>query len=114
MPYIVQHKRDRLDPAIDLLHKAIVDLETDDDENNLEGNLNYIITRLIRMCYGKSYGEINDAMGMLICVMLEHYVRIAMPYESQKMFENGDVIANIVKEKLTEILVEKDETDVGC
>jgi len=107
VPYINQSKRDLLDAAIDNLHKVLVDLELDDDNNNMEGNLNYSITRLLRTCYGKSYGEINDAIGMLQCVILEHYRTIAAPYEDQKKFENGDVEANLVVEKLSEIVVEQ-------
>lgn len=114
MPYIKQEKRDMLDPAINDLHKALVELEMDDESNNMEGNLNYLITRLLRMCYGKSYGEINDAIGVLQCVMLEHYTTIAIPYEKQKKFDNGDVEANLVNEKLKEIVVKKNENDVGC
>jgi len=107
MPYIIQPKRDVLDSAINELHKLLVDLEMDDDTNNMEGNLNYIITRLIRMCYGESYAEINDVMGMLTCVMMEHYRTVAAPYEEQKRFDNGEVEANLHGEHILEIVVEK-------
>ena len=115
MPYIKQEKRDTLDKAIDNLHKILVDLEVDDDTNNMEGNLNYSVTRLLRMCYGKSYGEINDAIGVLQCIMLEHYRTIAAPYEDQKKFENGDVEVNLGSEQLSEIVIEKKpDEEPGC
>lgn len=115
MPYIVQDKRNVLDPAINNLHKLLVGLELDDESNNTEGNINYIITRLLRMCYGKSYGEINDAIGILSCVMLEHYRTIATPQENQKKFENGDIEINSSKEILNEIVVEKiNLNENGC
>ncbi len=117
MPYIAQIKRDALDAVIDSLHKALVELEMDDDANNMEGNLNYTFTRLLRMCYGKSYGEINDAIGMLQCVMLEHYRTIAVPYEKQKIHDNGDVEVNLSSEHLAEVVVRKPEDDCtggGC
>jgi hypothetical protein len=91
MPYIKQEKRDVLDSTIDVLHRLLVDLELDDDTNNMEGNINYIFTRLLRKCYGNSYAEINDAMGILNCVTHEFYRVVAAPYENQKQFENGDV-----------------------
>ena len=93
MPYITQDKREILNSAIDELHRLIVDLELDDpDTNNTEGNLNYIITRLIRKVYSTgNYREINDCMGMLSCVALEHYRTMAVPYEDQKKHDNGDV-----------------------
>ena len=54
MPYIIQEKRDALDPAIDELYHALVGLEADDENNNMEGNMNYLITRLMRKVYGLS------------------------------------------------------------
>lgn len=92
MPYITKEKRKVLDDIIDNLHKELVNLQLDDpDTNNMEGNLNYVITRLLRKVYGKSYRDINDSIGMLACVMLEHYRTFAAPYEDIKKEENGDV-----------------------
>ena len=106
MPYILQDKRDRLDPLINALHAELVSLESDDESNNMEGNLNYLITRLIRMVYGMSYAEVNAAMGMLECIKQEHYRTQAGPYEDQKKFENGDVVGNNDPIILNEVVVE--------
>lgn len=96
MPYITQTKREVLDPDIDRLHHALVDLEYDDPENNTEGNINYVITRLLMMVYGDKngtrYSQINDALGVLECVKQEFYRKVASPYEDQKEFENGEVV----------------------
>jgi len=113
MPYIVQPKRDTLDPTIDELHKILVGMEMDDESNNMEGNLNYIFTRILRMCYTDSYSQINDAMGVLSCVMLEHYRTKAAPYEDQKIYDNGDVVTDSFGEILSEIVVRKPD-DAGC
>lgn len=95
MPYIVTQKREVLDPAIQELHKALVDLELDSDKNNTEGNLNYCITKLLTLVYSTpSYAEVNDAIGMLECCKLEYYRRVAAPYENLKAFENNDVYPN--------------------
>lgn len=92
MPYVKQSKRDVLDPIIDDLHQALVELELDDESNNMEGNLNYTFTRLLRKVYTTgNYAEINDAMGVLLCTALEHYRTKAAPYEDQKKHDNGDV-----------------------
>lgn len=107
MPYISQTKRVTLDPLIDAMHQELVNLETDDENNNMEGNMNYLITRLIRKVYGQSYREINDAMGMLECVKLEHYRTMAVPYEDQKKYENGDVEAVNTPVILNEVVVEE-------
>lgn len=109
MPYIPQLKRDDLDPAIDQLHEALVKLATDDENNNFEGNMNYSLTRLIRLCYGTSYEDINDVIGMLECVKLEHYRKIAGPYEDQKEFENGHIDTTKHALILNEVVVETTE-----
>jgi len=93
MPYIKQEKREPFDPIIDQLIVELVNAESDDELNNMEGNLNYIITRLLKRVYSSpSYSEINDAMGMLESCKLEYYRKVAAPYEDQKEFENGTVL----------------------
>jgi len=91
MPYIKQEKRDILDPTIDELHRLLVNLRLDNESDNMEGNINYIFTKLLKKCYGDSYKEINDAMGILNSVTHEFYREVAVPYENQKKFENGSV-----------------------
>jgi len=91
MPYIKQDKRDILDPAVESLLTRLKQLQLDDDSNNMEGNMNYIFTKLLKQCYGDSYAEINDALGVISAVQLEFYRRVAVPYEDQKIYDNGDV-----------------------
>ncbi len=95
MPYIVEEKRQQIDREIDAIHQALVNLELDDDQNNMEGNMNYVITRLLMMVYGDkdstSYSNVNDAIGLLECVKQEYYRKVAVPYETQKEFENGHI-----------------------
>lgn len=58
------------------------------------GELNYQLT-LVCKAYmtreGLSYGTINDIVGALESAKLEFYRRIAVPYEDEKIKENGDV-----------------------
>lgn len=92
MPYIKQEKRDLFDNMIEDLHLELVNAECDDDLNNMEGNLNYIITKLLMKVYSSpSYSEINDAIGVLECCKLEYYRKVAVPHEEQKEFDNGSV-----------------------
>jgi len=91
MPYITQDKRDVLDPSIEQVLHALRQLESDDPSNNTEGNLNYLITKLLFRVYSQSYRDVNDAVGMLECCKLEFYRKFAAPYEDQKEFENGQV-----------------------
>lgn len=92
MPYIKQSKREPFNPIIDQLHTELMNAELDDPSNNMEGNLNYIITRLLMKVYSSpSYREINDAIGALECCKLEYYRKVAVPYENNKEYENGQV-----------------------
>lgn len=96
MPYIPDEKRQVLDPIVDELHRALVGLELDDDENSMEGNINYTFTRLAMMVYGDRdstrYGQVNNLLGILIAVLLEYYRKVGAPYEDQKEFENGPIV----------------------
>ena len=92
MPYIKQEKRDILDPAIESLFvRLAIDMQREDEENNMEENINYVFTKLLKKCYGESYKEINDALGVISAVQLEFYRAVAAPYENQKIYERGDV-----------------------
>lgn len=91
MPYIKPDKRAVLDSAINAVVDGLRQLESDDETNNFEGNVNYIFSTIIAKCYDVSYRSINDVVGVLTCVKDEYYARVAIPYEKQKAFENGDV-----------------------
>lgn len=97
MPYIDQTKRDVLDPAIISLVDGLRQLECDYPEGNFEGNINYAITKLLILAYGKvSYRDINDVIGALECAKLEFYRRRAAPYEDQKCRDNDDVYPSLI------------------
>jgi len=57
----------------------------------IDGELNYIITRILKESYPLRYFNLNRAMGVLECCKLEFYRRVAAPYEDIKIEENGDV-----------------------
>lgn len=99
MPYITQNKRNELDPVIEELRKRLVSLALDDEKNNHAGNLNYIFTKLLMLSYGTendtSYSNINQAMGVVECVKLEFYRKVAAPYEDKKEEENGPITPTV-------------------
>lgn len=110
MPYIIQNKREVLDPVIDDLITALRGLQSDDPRDNTEGNLNYVLARLLDKMYIADYKEINSALGMLFTTALEYYRRVAAPYEDQKRFENDDVYSGETIQEAVEQLV-KDNAD---
>lgn len=91
MPYIVQSKRDLLDPIISQVQDAVRQLESDDPLNDTGGNLNYLFSRILRQCYGKKYSEMAEAVSVLEMAKQEYYRTVAGPYEDQKKFDNGDI-----------------------
>jgi len=87
MPYIKKEDREFYDEIINELAEII-------SKRNVElqdGDMNYIITSLIKKIYPVKYKDINRAVGMMECVKQEYYHRVAGPYEDTKIKENGDV-----------------------
>ena len=90
MPYIPMEKRETLDHTIISLACRILAHE----EDERAGMLNYTISSLLsRLSKGEgvNYSNINRMIGVLECVKLELYRRVASPYEDEKMQSNGDV-----------------------
>ena len=94
MPYIIPEKREKLDPIVEDLICALTELQSGEGKDNMEGNLNYVFSKVLAELYVENYGDINSAIGLLNCIALEFYTRVAVPYEAQKAFENGDVYNN--------------------
>ena len=58
------------------------------------GELNYILTLVVQKYLknnGGTYRAINDVIGALEGCKLEFYRRTVIPYEDNKIKENGDV-----------------------
>ena len=87
LPYIKQEDRPRYDKTVDKL----ITLLKERPLESTDGDLNYIITRIIKEVYPLRYFHINRAMGVLECVKQEFYRRVAAPYEDIKIKQNGDV-----------------------
>jgi hypothetical protein len=81
LPYIPQAERNDLAPHANRIA-------------NDPGELNFQITCIINGYLAAKplkYARLNDAVGALECAKLELYRRIAAPYESSKILENGEV-----------------------
>lgn len=92
--------RSAIDAELDRVVR-IVNHTVDGDENLLKGVMNYTITTLINKVYPvDSYSKFNDIMGILKGVDLEFYRRRVVPYENQKIFENGDCYPNPIEQEV--------------
>lgn len=90
MPYIKPEKR----PPIDKLVDKLIKLLEQSPQEEISGDLNYTITRILSGTLHLDearYNKINTAIGILGCVEHELYLRIAQPYEQIKCEQNTDV-----------------------
>jgi len=60
------------------------------------GELNYAISHLLHRYItetkkGISYANVNEAVGVVVCALLEFYLTVVLPYEREKRAENGPV-----------------------
>lgn len=81
MPYTEEEARQRV---------RILGMQPD----STVGDLNFAITTILNdymNAKGLKYQTINDIVGALESSKLEFYRRIAVPYEHDKLIQNGDV-----------------------
>lgn len=85
MPYIEVKARpaldDRMQDLLDFLEVAELQ----------PGEKNYVLTRVAIAMTGKRYADHEAVLGRLVAVTLEWWRRVMVPYEDQKIVENGDV-----------------------
>lgn len=85
MPYITKELRRTFDRFAADGHHPIT---------STPGELNYELTlKCLKYLslHGTSYTTMNAVIGALECCKQEFYRRMAVPYEDQKIKENGDV-----------------------
>ena len=87
MPYIKPENRKKYDTIL----KELVSILKTLPPEEVDGELNYIVTKILKGVYPLRYYHINKAIGVLECVKLEFYRRVAAPYEDIKIKESGDV-----------------------
>lgn len=87
MPYIKPESRVKYEKVLDELIGILKSLPADE----VDGELNYVVTKILKQIYPVRYFQINKAIGVLECVKLEFYRRVAAPYEDKKIKESGDV-----------------------
>ncbi len=87
MPYIRKQARTRYDRQIDALTRLLL------KDKAPAGEINYVFSRILKGLFeaNRSYTEANKLVGVLECVKLEIYRRSIVPYEDEKILENGDI-----------------------
>lgn len=87
MPYVKPESRVKYEKVLDELIGILKSLPVDE----VDGELNYVVTKILKQIYPVRYFQINKAIGVLECVKLEFYRRVAAPYEDKKIKESGDI-----------------------
>jgi len=87
MPYILMEDRPKYEESL----SALIGILKEQPVERVDGELNYIITRILKEVYPLRYFNINRAMGVMESCKLEYYRRVAAPYEDTKIEQNGDV-----------------------
>jgi ribosomal protein S3AE len=89
LPYIKMENRNKYKNVLENLVKILKTLPPEE----IDGELNYVVTKILKEIYPLRYFHINKAIGVLECIKLEYYRRVAAPYEDLKIKESGDVKA---------------------
>jgi hypothetical protein len=87
LPYIKAENRSKYEEVV----KNLVNILKTLPPEQVDGELNYIVTKMLKEVYPLRYFHINKAIGVLECIKLEYYRRVAAPYEDSKIKESGDV-----------------------
>lgn len=87
MPYITREQREKYDTAVKVIVRTLRGARMD----KRDGELNYVITKILKESYLRKYFHLNRAIGVLECVKQEFYRVVAGPYEEIKRKEQGDV-----------------------
>jgi len=80
MPYIKKEDREKFNTLLEFPFSELS-----------AGELNYLITMILKHTYPKGYADYNALVGVLESVKLELYRKVIAPYEDIKIKENGDV-----------------------
>ena len=87
MPYIKPEKRVKYQKVLAELISMLKAVPAEE----VDGEINYIVTKILKEIYPLRYYHINKAIGVLECIKQEYYRRVAAPYEDTKIIESGDV-----------------------
>jgi hypothetical protein len=87
LPYIKPKNREKYGEVLEELITILKSVPLE----QLDGELNFVITKILKEVYQLRYFHLNRAMGVLESVKQEFYRRVVAPYENEKIKESGDV-----------------------
>jgi hypothetical protein len=87
MPYIKPESREKYNKVL----KELISILTSVPTEQVDGELNYVMTKMLKEVYPLRYFHLNRAIGVLESIKQEFYRRVVGPYENLKIQESGDV-----------------------
>lgn len=87
MPYIKAENREKYQKILEDLISILKSLPVEE----VDGELNYVVTKMLKEVYSMRYFHLNRAVGVLESIKQEFYRRVVAPYEDVKLNESGDV-----------------------
>ena len=87
MPYIRPERREKYNDVL----RELIDIFKALPVEEVDGEFNYVVTKILKEIYIKRYFHLNKAIGVLECIKQEFYRRVLAPYEDVKIKESGDV-----------------------
>ena len=87
MPYIEKEERKKWEEIINKVNEMLKDTPVE----KIDGELNYLISKIIGNSHPPKYFNYNRAIGLLECIKQEFYRKKVSPYEDEKIEENGDI-----------------------
>jgi len=92
MPYIKPEDRVWYEKPINELASALGTAKNNEIMSDIAGDMNYCISTLISKIMDEpSYAKIAIITGVLENIKQEFYRRVAVPYEENKIVQNGDI-----------------------
>lgn len=87
MPYIKKQEREKWGSIIEDVVGKLKNISDD----KIDGELNYLITSILKKTYSPKYFNYNRAIGLIECIKQEFYRKVIADYEDEKEKENGVV-----------------------
>jgi hypothetical protein len=87
LPYITKEERTKIDPLLN----PLLEFMKMNPISGRDGDIAYIIYKLLDVCYQDHFSAYNSAMDVLSSIGQEFYRRKIITYEEYKKMENGDV-----------------------
>ena len=87
MPYIKEEERGKWREIISKIGEMVKEIPTE----KIDGELNFLISSVMKDAYPPKYFNYNRAIGLLESIKQEFYRKQVGPYEDEKEAQHGSI-----------------------